>query len=651
MRAPERVFRRTWLRPSFELALFQAVATLAAPWLSSCGSEETHADALATQSSESSAPPAPEPPPLVELPPIEEPIVQFTFPFLPGEPTDRAISIGDTTHGMLVNGAVVTESASLKILPKQRARDLRYGTNALCAMLEHTGRALHQATGTPLWLGNLGRKQGGDIEWSVSHNAGRDADVAFAYMDPTTKKPVDPPDLVPLDGLGLSADRTLAFDAPRTWKIVRAMLEFQGASVQHLFISNGLKKKLLDHARTAGEPAALLEHATDVLRQPGGAAPHDDHLHLRVYCTQLDAACGCNDAAFVHPRAKRFESEAQKARTAALSLVRSASADERARAIKRLGFIGTPTDIAATHAYLDDPSPVVRRATAMLLGSAGDAKAAELLAKRFPREEDPNVLATLLEAAGRIGGPASGGLLRDVLESCHASAEPTPLTERPFLKLPPLEEGPACLLVPEIDALDRLSRRGLADLAVRAARTVQSEHVLKPLLVELDASEPEVILRAAEALAYLTNSQLLDDPRSEAGLKRARAGYAAFVGTLGKPGKPLMWAPRDAWVLSGFQNRGYKVPGVDKRGVWELFRALADEPHVSWNARWFLIRILSADRAIAHYGPGDACRALWEIAWEHRRALGLGNPTEQQRRACTKTRNREKEGLAAAERD
>lgn len=647
VRAPARLDWISLARVIRRIALYQA---LALSGVSGCDPSETRTSDLAS-AAPTDATSAPEPPPLVELPPIEEVLVPYTFPFLPGEPSDRAVSIGDTTHGMLVNGATVTESASLKILPKQRARDLRYGTNAMVALLEHAGRALHQSTGTPLWLGNLGRKQGGDIEWSVSHNAGRDADVAFAYMDAATKKPVDPPDLVPLDGLGLSSDRKLAFDVARTWKIVKAMLEFEGASVQYLFISDALKKKLLEHAKSVGEPSKLIEHAADVLRQPGGAAPHDDHLHLRIYCTQLDAACGCEDAAFIHPRAKRFEDEGRKAREAALALLRSASVDERARALKRLGFIGTAADVALTHRYLDDPSPIVRRATAMLLGSAGDAKAAELIATRFAREEDPNVLATLIEAAGRLGGPASGALLRDIMESCHASAEPLPLGERPFLKLPPLEQGPSCLLVPEIDALDRLGRRGLADLAVRAARSVQSEHVLKPLLVELDAPEPEVVARAAEALAYLTNSQLLDDPRNPAALTRARNAYKAFVGTLGKPGKPLMWAPRDAWVLSGFQNRGYKVPGVDKRGVWELFRALADEPHVSWNARWFLIRILSANRAIAHYGPGDSCRTLWEIAWEHRRDLGLGNPTEEQRRACTKTRNREKEGLAAAELD
>jgi hypothetical protein len=160
------------------------------------------------------------------------------FPFLLGEIEGSSVSIGDTSHGRLVNGVELVESDALRILPEHRTRDLRYGTAPLIALLTHASRALGSATRTTLWLGNIGRKEGGDIEWSVSHNAGRDADVAFCYRDARNGKPVDPPGLVRLDEDGLSHDRRLAFDAARTWLVVRAMLEFEGASVQYLFISD-----------------------------------------------------------------------------------------------------------------------------------------------------------------------------------------------------------------------------------------------------------------------------------------------------------------------------------------------------------------------------------------------------------------------------
>src|SRR5690606_15018228 len=125
-----------------------------------------------------------------------------------------------------------------------------------------------------------GRRGGGDIEWSVSHNSGRDADIAFCYRD-AAGKPVDPPNLVPLDREGFSKDRKLRFDPTRTWLVVRSMLESEAASVQYLFISHSLKVQLLAAARRQGAPATLNERANVILRQPGGSHPHDDHLHLR----------------------------------------------------------------------------------------------------------------------------------------------------------------------------------------------------------------------------------------------------------------------------------------------------------------------------------------------------------------------------------
>ncbi len=581
---------------------------------------------------------------------MEDPPATPSFPFLPGEPTDRAVSIGDTTHGMVVNGASLRESESLKILPKQRARDLRYGTSELVELLDHAGKQLYRETKTALWVGNLGRKYGGDIEWSVSHNAGRDADIAFAYVDAVSKKPVDPPDLVPLGHDGLSADRKLGFDAARTWKVVKALLQFEGTSIQYLFISDSLKKKLLEHAKASGEPAKFIEYAAELLRQPMGAAPHDDHLHLRIYCGKLDAACGCKDIGFIHERARRHVDEEQKARATALSQLKSPVAEDRKRALLRLVFVGDAAALAQALPSLSDREAEVRRAAVLLMGQSGDRQYAEALVRQFRAEDDPNVLAQIIEAAGLLGGPTSGELLRDVLEAFHGGPTGEAVTVRPFLKLPAANTIPdysARLLNPPLIETSFINRRGLADLAVRAARTVESEHVLRPLLVELEGTDEGAIQRAAEALAYITNLRLLGDAKDADALRRARTGYAAFAQTLGKPGKPLRWAPRDSWVLQGFATRGYQVPGVDARGSWELFRALADEPHIAYNARSVLIRVLGADPTIARFGAGDACRALWEIAWDRRRELRLGSPNPEQARACARTRTKEKEQLAA----
>jgi hypothetical protein len=43
------------------------------------------------------------------------------------------------------------------------------------------------------------------------------------------------------------------------------------------------------------------------LHQPGDSAPHDDHLHLRIYCSQNDRPLGCVDRGPVRWWKKRYK--------------------------------------------------------------------------------------------------------------------------------------------------------------------------------------------------------------------------------------------------------------------------------------------------------------------------------------------------------
>jgi penicillin-insensitive murein endopeptidase len=88
---------------------------------------------------------------------------------------------------------------------------------------------------------------------------------------------------------------TRTFDVATNWLLVRALLEDPVVDVQYLFIASPLRQMLLDHAVALGEPPELVERASAVLVQPGDALPHDDHLHLRIYCPPGDRALGCFD--------------------------------------------------------------------------------------------------------------------------------------------------------------------------------------------------------------------------------------------------------------------------------------------------------------------------------------------------------------------
>ncbi|MEZ4447525.1 MAG: penicillin-insensitive murein endopeptidase, partial [Polyangiaceae bacterium] len=275
---------------------------------------------------------------------------QQYFPFLDGEPIDHTISVGDTSNGFLVNGRAVEESAALGILPIQRERDLRYGSEELVALLEQSAASYYAATKSRMWIGNVGKRRGGDIPWSVSHNSGRDADIAFAYLD-LSGKPVDPPDLVPLNQDGLNATYRLRFDAARTWQIVRGLLAGD-AEVQYLFIASGLRDQLLVHAQKAGEPAALIQKAAIVMRQPVGAAPHSDHLHLRIYCSRRDVLGGCVNTGAVHDFAELHE-DAKEAAVARIAKVMGAGdTEQQKRAIERLVLLGAREQADAIAAHL-----------------------------------------------------------------------------------------------------------------------------------------------------------------------------------------------------------------------------------------------------------------------------------------------------------
>jgi hypothetical protein len=78
-----------------------------------------------------------------------------------------------------------------------------------------------------------------------------------------------------------------------------------------------LCKLLLDHAKQAGEPAELVAKARKALRQPGDSARHDDHMHVRVYCSPEDRPYGCVD---IGPMDLLAEREAEDAAEQAVAL-------------------------------------------------------------------------------------------------------------------------------------------------------------------------------------------------------------------------------------------------------------------------------------------------------------------------------------------
>ncbi|MFT3843137.1 MAG: penicillin-insensitive murein endopeptidase [Myxococcaceae bacterium] len=205
-------------------------------------------------------------------------------------------SVGSPAHGQLEGGVPLTESGAVRVLPKRHARRcLSYGTDRLVHAIENAAQAVAKAQpgGAALGVGDIARARGGAIlAYTHSHQAGRDADLAFYLLD-GAGKPVAAEDLVKLDDDGRAGE--LRLDVPRTWALVRALLEDRSIEVRWLFVSQALRSLLLAEGERTHAPKELLERAGEVLHQPADAPPHDDHLHLRIRCTAAEREGGCHD--------------------------------------------------------------------------------------------------------------------------------------------------------------------------------------------------------------------------------------------------------------------------------------------------------------------------------------------------------------------
>lgn len=215
--------------------------------------------------------------------------------------TTPSVSVGTPQTGHLQAGVDIAARPSpvIRILGPTRTRGYTFGTGELVALLQDCAAALAAAfPGTALQVANLSRPGGGDIPQSVSHNSGRDADVAF-FARTTDGQPAPVDAMVRFDdaGIGTRADGVpVRFDVARNWTLVRHLLSHPAVVVQWIFIAAPLRNMLLDHALRLDEPELLRERARRVLVQPGDSSRHDDHMHVRIACPTDDRP-GCIDGA------------------------------------------------------------------------------------------------------------------------------------------------------------------------------------------------------------------------------------------------------------------------------------------------------------------------------------------------------------------
>jgi penicillin-insensitive murein endopeptidase len=234
-------------------------------------------------------------------------------------------SIGFPNRGSLAGGVelkpshtIVTHGAHV------------WGLPALIAMIEYAASRVAGAhEGAVLVVGDLSARDGGPIKGHDSHESGRDVDLSFYLLRGDDDYLAEEHLVIEPDGRARK-NKGVRFDDARNWLLVEALLAFDGATVQQIFVANHLRKRLLAEGRRSGAAKATMLRAASVMCQPKKAQPHDDHFHVRIRCPKGNRKC-------VHGPASKWASKVaprpKKKASSPLTHVRGAGAENPRRSM------------------------------------------------------------------------------------------------------------------------------------------------------------------------------------------------------------------------------------------------------------------------------------------------------------------------------
>jgi penicillin-insensitive murein endopeptidase len=207
-------------------------------------------------------------------------------------------SVGSPTEGHLVGGVHLDETPYMRVSPAHAGGDVRWGLEPLVTAIDRAARAVRrQFPDAVATVGHLSRQGGGEVDRHHSHESGRDADVQF-YVHTRANKPLLANGFVAFRGDGSAPHWPGAlFDDVRNWVFVHALITDPQAHVTHIFVAAPLRARLLSIAEHLGAPMAVRMRAAEILTQPRGALPHDDHFHVRVACPSRQQGCVENPTA------------------------------------------------------------------------------------------------------------------------------------------------------------------------------------------------------------------------------------------------------------------------------------------------------------------------------------------------------------------
>ncbi len=506
-------------------------------------------------------------------------------------PPPGSLSIGATSSGRLEHGRAIVAGKAWSFMPHIPARGTTWGVDEMQGFLDRIGAGVSGCRkGAELRVGNISLVRGGFSPWHRSHQAGRDVDLAPMLVDRKGRStPLD--DFVRIDRSGRARDGSgRKLDARCTLQLLVAIASETETPAQWVFLSRTIKALALREAAKAKVDAAIVERIEAMVKQPSDSAPHDDHLHVRLFCSEADRRYGCLDREPWRPWVKRDDAGFARHVQQVAAIARATEAATRREAIALLGRLRTPLAIPALGAALVDKDAAVRKSALEGLVALGDASAAE----------------TMLRALGEVDDDVFAVRLYDVARKLRAAS--LLLTARALLV------NPAVALQPMVR-----DRAGEA-LALRAIATLRGDGTSRPdpaaveSLLSVVRTGSAAMRRAAhDALLHMTNQAIPGDPGGQDPASVA-AAWTAFWQKHSR-------SPWGTWVAEGFADHGVPLAEPGKLGrsdVPALIDALGHRsPAVVHNATLALAVVVGeAPKA----QPGAATVAAWRRWWQrHRR--------------------------------
>jgi penicillin-insensitive murein endopeptidase len=222
-----------------------------------------------------------------------------------------SVSVGTHAGGALIRGVELPVAGDgYRVAEAWQRRDRLFGTEEVVRWLTSAFRQVsEQVPHSVATLGDISRMGGGRSLEHKSHGSGRDVDIFYYAVDlegrpylPTRAMLRFAPDGSAKSWSPPGRDQKIhdpipvvRFDARRNWALVKALLSDPSVEVQWIFVHRALADLMLREGPTSSDDPALVARAAALFHQPSDAQAHDDHMHVRVYCSPDDRTSGCID--------------------------------------------------------------------------------------------------------------------------------------------------------------------------------------------------------------------------------------------------------------------------------------------------------------------------------------------------------------------